>query len=183
MKLNNVFIVLTFLFCCANVRAEHYVIAVEKVEYYPLWAQRDGQYAGYARELLDEFGKYSGHSFEYRPLPILRLYKEFLSGRVDFKFPDSPYWAKDQKQGKSVVYSDSALEYIDGVLVKPENLGKGKSNIKTLGTVRGFTAWDYLADIESGAIKVNENANDISEDGDYRPESQGQYNRLTSCFR
>jgi len=50
------------------------------------------------------------------------------------------------------------LEYIDGVIVSKERLGAGKSALKTVGNVRGFTAWDYLGDIEKGTFKVKENS-------------------------
>lgn len=134
--------------------AKNIIVGVEDIEYYPLWAQRSGKYAGFARELFDDFAAKHGHTIEYKPLPIKRLYSELLHGRVDLKFPDSPYWANDVKQGYSVVYSDPTLDYIDGVMA----LANSTNAIATLGTVRGFTPWDYLDQIEQGQIKVVENS-------------------------
>ncbi|WP_445945097.1 hypothetical protein [Shewanella sp.] len=102
-----------------SVFAREFVIGVEDIEYYPIYAKRDGDYAGFARELFDAFGAANGHSFQYKPLPIKRLFSDFLGNKLDFKFPDSPYWQTDMKADKNVIYSASVLEYIDGVLVPP----------------------------------------------------------------
>ena len=136
--------------------SETFTVGVEDIEYYPIYAKRDGTYSGYARAVLDEFAKQSGHKFTYQALPIKRLFNSFLSGELDFKFPDSPYWQKDMKEGKNVKYSDSIIEYVDGVMVAPANIGKGKGSIKKLGVLRGFTAWDYLGDIENKSIELTE---------------------------
>ena len=77
-------------------------------------------------------------------------------GDVDFKFPDSPYWKQDLKKGKNVAYSDAVIEYIDGVLVAPDNIGKGKEGLKSLGVLRGFTPWDYLGDIKNKKLALKE---------------------------
>lgn len=135
--------------------AKDLILGVEDIEYYPLWAQRSGEYAGFARELFDQFAKEYNHTIQYKPLPIKRLYGEFLNGRLDFKFPDSPNWASDQKREHNVTYSDAVLEYIDGVMV----LSGSEKTLATLGTVRGFTPWTYLDDIAADKIRVVENSN------------------------
>lgn len=136
--------------------AEEYIIGVENIEYYPLYAKREGRYEGYARELLDSFAEQAGHSFVYKPLPIKRLFKSFVDSDVDFKFPDNPNWQASAKKDKKIVYSDSVIEYIDGVLVRPENLGKAKDSLKSLGVLRGFTPWDYLTEIKGKSIALKE---------------------------
>lgn len=140
----------------ASVVAKEYLIGVENIEYYPLYAKREGRYEGYARALFDAFAKQSGHTFKYKSLPIKRLFKGFVEGDLDFKFPDSPYWKQDLKKNKKVVYSQSVIEYIDGVLVRPENMGKGKEILKSIGVLRGFTPWDYLDDIKSKHLSLKE---------------------------
>jgi len=137
--------------------AKELKMGVESIEYYPIYAKREGKYSGFARELFDTFAKKYGHTISYKPLPIKRLFGEFLNGRLDLKFPDNAYWANDLKADKKVIYSGDVLEYIDGVMVLPENLKTGKSQLKTLGIVRGFTPWDYMEDIEAKKIKVIEN--------------------------
>ena len=136
--------------------AKHYVIGVEQLEYYPIYAQREGEYAGFARELLDQFAKSRDYTFEYKAVPVKRLFNDFLAGKFDLKFPDSAYWQSEMKQGKNVIYSDPVLEYIDGVLVAPTEIGKGKEQLKNLGVPRGFTPWEYLNDVENKAITITE---------------------------
>ena len=136
----------------------NYTIGVENINYYPQYAYENNEYKGYARELFDLFAKSKGYTFEYKALPIKRLFSEFLTGDVDFKYPDNPYWSADDKKGKNVVYSADVAEYIDGVMVKSSNKGKGLATLKTMGIVMGFTAWDYLDKIKSGVIKLQENS-------------------------
>lgn len=136
--------------------SEHFIVGVEDIEYYPLYAMREREYSGFSRELLDSFAAASGHDFEYRAFPVKRLVEEFVKGNTDFKFPDSPYWRTDVKEGKKIIYSDEVLEFIDGVLVPPENIGMGKNYLKTLGIPRGFTAFDYLDDIANNTINLHE---------------------------
>lgn len=134
-----------------------FTIGVENLNYYPLYSWDGKTYSGFAREFLDMFAKSKGYTFKYHGLPIKRLYKSLFKQQVDFKFPDSPYWLASQKKGKRIQYSDGIVDFIDGVMVLPENKRKGISHLKTLGIVRGFTAWDYLDHINSGKIKILEN--------------------------
>lgn len=136
-----------------------YTVGAESTSYAPYYTTQGGNWTGYAREVLDAFAKESGHTFVYKPRPVKRLLGEFVEGKLDFKFPDNPYWGQDAKKGNGVVYSEPVAPYVDGVLVRPDRKGAGKDQLKTLGTVLGFTAWDYLGDIKSGAIRLRENTN------------------------
>ena len=147
---------LSLIFSVNTALAEKYVIGVEELEYYPIYAKREGEYSGFARELLDKFSTASGHTFEYKMLPIKRLYNDFLSEKFDLKFPDSSYWQADAKKGKNVVYSDPVLEYIDGVMVSPANIGKGVDNLKTLGSPRGFSPYEYMDAVKAKKIALKE---------------------------
>ncbi len=51
--------------------------------------------------------------------------------------------------------------FTDGVMVLPENKGKGIGQLKTMGTLRGFTVWTYKDYIRSGQVKVAESDNFI----------------------
>mgnify|MGYP000597811660 CR=1 FL=1 len=137
--------------------AKDLIMGVENIEYYPIYAKREGKYSGYARELFDTFAEKYGHTITYKPLPIKRLFGELLNGRLDLKFPDNAYWASDLKKDKNVSYSTGVLDYIDGVMVLPAQLAKGKDRIKNLGIVRGFTPWDYMGDVKAGTMKTKEN--------------------------
>ncbi|MBV1876948.1 MAG: transporter substrate-binding domain-containing protein [Pseudomonadales bacterium] len=151
-------LVLMCLSWATQIYAKALVVGVEDIEYFPIYAKRGGQYAGFARDFLDAFALRYGHAMTYKPMPIKRLYGEFLNGRVDLKFPDDKNWASDKKAGKGVVYSAGVLEYIDGVMVAPGELSKGENSLKILGTVRGFTPWDYMDQISSGSMKIKENS-------------------------
>lgn len=141
----------------ANALAGAYVVGVEAINYYPLYAGVDGDYKGAAREILDAFAADAGHTFTYEPLPVARLFETYLTtDELDMKFPDNPYWSGDAKKGKNVVYSEPVVDYIDGVMVLPANKGKGAEALKTLGIIRGFTAWDYLDKIKAGQISLDE---------------------------
>ncbi|MGG5870202.1 substrate-binding periplasmic protein [Pseudomonas peli] len=133
-------------------QAETFKIGVELQPYMPYSNVQDGQYLGYGRDLLDAFAAHQGHEFIYQPLPVRRLLSDFLNGRVDFKYPDNPRWNADIKRNYKLHFSQAAAPAIDGVLVKPQFLGKGKERLRRLGTQRGFTPWPYLNDIKAGKI-------------------------------
>ncbi len=136
-----------------------YTVGVEDIDYYPIYAGHTGDYQGYVRELLDAFAEKQGVQLLYEPLPVKRLFNAFLERQeVDLKFPDNPYWNADMREGKNVVYSEGVLDYIDGVMVLPENKGQGKKQLKVLGIISGFTAWEYLGDIENGSITTEESS-------------------------
>jgi len=133
---------------------KNFIVGVENFNYFPMYGLEKGKYSGYGRELLDTFASDHGYTFYYKPLPILRLYNNLLvTQTVDFKFPDNTFWKADLKKGKTVTYSTSVVDYIDGVMVLPENKGRGLKRFKRLGTIMGFTPWEYLDDIKTGNIK------------------------------
>lgn len=136
--------------------ADNLLIGVENIDYLPIYQYSNGQYSGAASEILNKFATLNNHTITYKGYPITRLNKNFLTGKVDFRFPDNGYWAQDQKKGYDIKYSESVIGFIDGVMVTPTNKGKGIVNLKRLGLVRGFTAWDYLDLIKKGSIEIKE---------------------------
>lgn len=136
---------------------QSYVVGVENQDYLPAYGLVDGQYQGFARELLDAFAKDRGYRFEYRALPVPRLYAAFFNGQVDFKFPDNARWKQDQRGGKPITYSAPVLTYIDGVVVPADRSHLQENEIRTLGTVAGFTPWAWLDRVAAGSVKVSEN--------------------------
>ncbi len=155
MNILSPLILLCSLLGAGTVGAADFRIGVELQSYQPFSSVQDGEYQGYARELLDAFAVDQGHRFHYVPLPVRRLLNDFLAAKVDFKFPDDPQWNADLKQGHRIYYSQAAAAYTDGVLVLPEHLGKGLRRIRVLGTQRGFTPWPYLPQIESGQMSMS----------------------------
>lgn len=137
-----------------------FVIGVQDFqEYLPESQYKNGEYTGFGRDLLDMFAKEYGYKFEYKALPIKRLYSDFVAENIDFKYPDSENWSADVKKGKKVKYSVSIVKYIDGVMVLPENKGKKIENLKSLGIPLGYTPFAYLELIKNGKIKISENPN------------------------
>lgn len=139
-------------------RAGEIVVGVEDLYYRPFYYLETGQYRGAARDVLDAFANKNGLSIKYEPRPVNRLYKEFLNGEIDFKFPDNPHWKPELKRDRKLFYSRPVLGFIDGVMVRPERRGAGVKGIKILGTVLGFTPWNYQKLIKAGNIRLMENA-------------------------
>ena len=131
-----------------------FVVGVEDQPYLPFFTVVDGEYRGYARELLDAFAQTKGYQFQYKPLPVKRLRKQFDEGKLDFKFPDNPLWRDKNAVGPIIHYSIPLTAYTDGALVRPMWLGQGMQHIKVLGTQLGFTPVAYQADIDSGQIRL-----------------------------
>jgi hypothetical protein len=121
-----------------------------------MYTYENGQFGGFARAVLDAFAADQGHEFIYRALPVNRLFRDFIEGQLDFKYPDNPLWSADLKKNKGVTYSDPVVRYIDGIMVTPENVGKGVQSIHSLGTVLGFTAWEWEDAIRQGKVMRSE---------------------------
>lgn len=143
----------------AAATGQTFTIGVEDLDYYPVYAIQNGSYSGYARELLDAFAKDRNYRFDYKPFPVNRLFASFFQGQVDFKFPDNPYWQKDLRAGKNIIYSSAVATYIDGTLVRPEMRDATPDKIKTLVTVAGFTPWAWQDQIKNQQVALRENAN------------------------
>lgn len=123
----------------------------------PYSSYLDGDYQGFNRELLDLFAGHQGYTFDYVALPVKRLHFEFSSGAGDLKYPDNPNWALSVKKDANIVYSDPVVNYVNGVMVRPEDKGKPLDRIKSLGLVAGWTAIGYQDDIKSGDVTLSEN--------------------------
>ena len=141
----------------ATANAETIVVGVEDIQYLPHYTWENGEYSGFGRAFFDAWAEANGHTLEFRGMSINRLMRAVVEKEIDLKYPDNAYWAADLKEGKGVVYSEPVTSYIDGVSVLPDRKGKGADAIKTLGTVVGFTAWDWLDRINSGAVTLSEN--------------------------
>ncbi|MES2015577.1 MAG: hypothetical protein V4484_03700 [Pseudomonadota bacterium] len=134
--------------------AKQYSIGVEELQYYPLHASsKETGFSGFAREVLDAFARQQGYRFRYVPLPINRLYVAFLKEQsVDFKYPDNPKWKGELRHSLSITYSAPLVASEEGALVLPKNRGRKLHQIKSLGTVLGFTPWPYQGAIERKAM-------------------------------
>lgn len=149
--------VLLILLLSSYIFGDKIVVGVENINYFPHYSVDNGEYLGVGRDVIDAFAKDSNYEVVYKPLPVKRLFNALVQGQIDLKYPDNKNWATDIKKDAKVFYSKKIISYIDGVMVKPLEVGKGKQRIKTLGTVMGFTPFEYIDDIKSQKIKVREN--------------------------
>lgn len=139
------------LLCTQSALAQTYVVGVEEQSFQPhYWQDEKGDYRGFAREVLDLFAQEAGIELQYKALPVERFTTQLASGAVDFKYPDSPGWGGQAKFDKNIQYSQPVVDYVDGVLVPPKQLGQGVDGIKRLALVEGWTPRDYLDRISSG---------------------------------
>lgn len=136
--------------------ADDVLIGVEDLTYYPHYTMENGEYSGFGRAVLDAWAEDRGHTVTYKAFPIKRLMSMLVEGQIDLKYPDNAYWSSDLKDGKDVTYSEAVVEYIDGVSVKPDQVGSGMDTVKKLGTVRGFTPWAWLDEINGGSVELSE---------------------------
>ena len=140
-----------------------FTVGVEDLEYFPQYSHTGTAVTGFGRELLDAFARRRGYKFEYKMYPLSRLSLEaFKYQSLDFKYPDNPYWERTLRKAVTVHYSKPVMPYIDGVLVLPENKGRALKNFKVLGTMTGFTPWNYLDLIKDKRITLFENDGFIS---------------------
>ena len=79
------FLAVALLALSVPVAAEQtYVIGVEQAAFMPHYSgDAQGNYGGFARELLDSFAAYSGVRLTYKVLPADELLPALLDGRVD----------------------------------------------------------------------------------------------------
>lgn len=139
------------LLCADGALAQTYVVGVEQQSFQPhYWQDEQGEYRGFAREVLDLFARDAGIELRYQALPVNQLTGKLLDGSVDFKYPDSPQWGQDLKQGSEVGYSQALVGYVDGVLVVPAKLGQGVESLQRLALVEGWTPSDYRERIAAG---------------------------------
>ena len=137
-----------------NGLAQTYVVGVEDLPFAPHYSlDADGQYRGFAREVLDAFAADSGVSLSYKALPVDQLLPALQRGEIDFKYPDSPHWAGAQKAGMALHYSQAVVDYVDGALVAPQRQGQPLENIRRLAMVQGWTPRGYEQRIDSGQIQ------------------------------
>lgn len=138
-------------------QAELLVVGVEDIQYLPHY-QWDGKtYTGFGAELLSKFAEDEGYEIEFQALPVSRLMRAVVNGDVDLKYPDNAYWSSDLKSDAGVVYSQTVVEAIDGVMVLPDHKNRPVEELEKLGTVLGFTPYTWLDRIETGDVALSEN--------------------------
>ncbi len=137
---------------------DKYVVVVQDYQALPPYsAYQNNEYTGFNRELLDLFAAKHGYEFEYVAYPVKRLFFEFVNGVGDLKYPDNPQWATTVKKDAPITYSEPVVEYINGVMVRPEDKATGVEAIEKLGLVAGWTPLRYEDHVAAGDIELVEN--------------------------
>lgn len=130
-----------------------YVVGVEAASFLPHYSvDAEGNYKGFARDLLDMFAEQIGVRLAYKPLPADGLLPALLEGEVDFKYPDNPNWAAPAKADYQLYYSQPAVDIVDGVMVAPRRVGLGLEQLRRLAVVDGWTPWGYEARIKTNQM-------------------------------
>lgn len=151
---------LIFLSSLASAKSEEtqrFVVGVQNFhDYSPYSSFVDNTYSGFNRELLDAFARDYGDEFVYMALPIKRLYRQFLDGTVDFKYPDNAIWSSTRKEGHNILYSDPIVSFVDGVIVLNKNKPMRLDAFNKLGMIAGFTPSPYLKHIDDKRLEIFE---------------------------
>lgn len=131
------------------------VVGIEDFDYLPVIGVSRGQATGFAHDVFELFGKRYGYVIQYRALPVPELYKAFLADQsIDLKFPDNPTWMMPQRKARKISYSNGLLDFVDGVLVKPQRLGGRLETLRSLGTMRGFDVGPYYERVTSNSLRL-----------------------------
>ena len=147
--------IILFLLSASTQAQKTYSVGVEAFPYYPHYQITGESFSGYARDILDAFARVKGYKLRYHPMPYMRIVNLFLSNKLDFQYPDNEYWLAKRKKNHHIYYSQSAVNYTDGLHLLPNNIGKGLDSVKTIGTLLGFTPIQYFPLQDSGQLEIH----------------------------
>mgnify|MGYP000165078644 CR=1 FL=1 len=156
MRIINRIIVSTWLLISSASATHALTIGVESTNYEPYYyLTAEQKYQGAARDIFDLFAQVNQIKLDYSPMPVPRLFNEFAKGNIELKFPDNPLWSESLKADVKVLYSDPIFNITEALLVlkqsKPE---VAKENIKTVGTILGFTVPGISSAIENNEFEA-----------------------------
>ena len=136
-----------------------FVVGVGDYDYLPYTGIVEGKFVGFGAAVLEAFANSKGYSFEYKPLSVPRMFKEFLDDRsVDFMYPNNQYWGGGSLQKKNVIFSEPVVSYIDGVVVLEENKNMTLKELKTLVVMKGFDTLQYRDLARKRKIQIYEHS-------------------------
>jgi ABC-type amino acid transport substrate-binding protein len=139
MRLRYLLLCISFI-TVINTPANALTLGVETTDYSPYYyLNADQKYQGAARDIFDLFSKSHNLPISYSPMPVPRLFNEFVKGSIDLKFPDNPLWSASLQSEVKVFYSNSIFNIKESLLVLKKNSDIAKKDIKTVGTILGFS--------------------------------------------
>ncbi|WP_217475008.1 substrate-binding periplasmic protein [Stutzerimonas stutzeri] len=134
---------------------QSYVIGVEQADFLPHYSgDSQGNYRGFARDLLDQFTAHAGVRLTLRVMPVDALLPALLAGQIDAKYPDNPSWSVQAKSAQQVHYSQPVVNYVDGVMVAPRRVGLGIDGLRRLAVVDGWTPRGYEDRIRANQMQM-----------------------------
>jgi polar amino acid transport system substrate-binding protein len=144
-----------------NTSAQALTLGVEATDYAPYYYLNDEhKYQGAAREIFDLFSKSNDLKINYDPMPVPRLFNEFVNGNVDLKFPDNPLWSASLHSTVKVHYSEPVFNINESLLVlKQDEPEIAQKDMKSVGTILGFSIpgiAKYVANNEFETVKTRE---------------------------
>ncbi len=150
---SSVLCVFSFCLIASATQAKTYVVGVEDVNLYPFYDFNKTKPRGYLVEIIEAFAKSEGMDIEFRAMPPKELWVAYLNQDVDFRMPDNLLWKRSRKVDLKVTYSAPLVYFNSGVISLKKNANK---IIRKLGTIKGFTAWSYKDQVDSGMVKLVE---------------------------
>ncbi len=162
--MRKIILIICLIIFASSAIAKTYIVGVEDYIDHPYQSVKaNGEFYGIIRDILDKFAKEEEIEFIYKPYKSDELYKEFLAGRLDFKFPDNYIWKYSEKEGYKIIYSIPVTHYIDGIFIKKSSYGKKMKDFKIFGTNKGDDIDHILSKKQKdGKIEVK-NANNCAE--------------------
>ena len=159
-----------FLSAQGSVSGKNYVVGVENLNMLPYYGfeatdKEFKNFMGLIKDVLEAYEAKSGHHFIYRAYPNHRLFKEYLKGSMDFKFPSNPEWRMEQKKssGLDFYYTQALLPFMDGLIVRKDKKGQALGGaLKKLEVVRGWTPWLVIDLVNNGTLKKSESHDVVS---------------------
>ena len=137
----------------ASLQAKTFIVGVENVNLYPFYDFNKVKPRGYLVELIQKFAEHEGFDIEFRVMPPKELWIAYLNSDVDFRMPDNITWKRSRKMDYNLTYSAPLVYFNSGVISLSENKNRP---ISKLGTIKGFTAWSYKDQVDSGLVTLVE---------------------------
>lgn len=143
-----------------NMPSQALTLGVEDTNYAPyFYLDNEQKFQGAAREIFDLFSAASDLKISFSPMPVPRLFNEFVKGSVELKFPDNPLWSASLTTTVKVHYSEPVLDITESLLVLKQEPVMAKKDIKMVGTILGFSIpgiAESVAKHEFEAVKTRE---------------------------
>ncbi len=152
-----VFLIILIWNTSIQAEQDSFIIGVEKNEYLPYYSPTHVYgYTGIIYEVLIRFAEDKNYNFVFKPMLVPELCTSLEAGIIDFKVPYDAVWRCPGLDKSDVTASNGFIPYVDGILGKPENSDKNISELKTIGTITGFTPVGFMDLINSGKLRLVE---------------------------